>query len=189
MPWLTARVRALGAAVEQADVSDLSLAGGPGGPPRVVVNCSGLGARELARDTSVFASRGQLVHLAPVPLERFTLDEALRGSITYVIPRADAVVLGGTVEDHVETLEPSPEATRAIVARACRIEPRLAGLPVRAVTVGLRPCRSVVRLEAEPRPGGLTVVHNYGHGGAGFTLSWGAAEEAAALVVDALAGR
>ena len=43
--------------------------------------------------------------------------------------------------------------------------------------VGLRPARSRVRLEAEDG-----VVHCYGHGGAGVTLSWGTADEVASLV-------
>ena len=48
--------------------------------------------------------------------------------------------------------------------------------------VGLRPARPEVRLEAEPlRTGGA--VHDYGHGGAGVTLSWGRAREIAAGVL------
>jgi D-amino-acid oxidase len=50
----------------------------------------------------------------------------------------------------------------------------------------LRPARPFVRLEAEP-DGARTVVHNYGHGGAGVTLSWGCAEDATDLVLAALA--
>jgi D-amino-acid oxidase len=38
-----------------------------------------------------------------------------------------------------------------------------------------------VRLEAE-RIGATCVIHNYGHGGAGFTLSWGCAEGTADFV-------
>jgi D-amino-acid oxidase len=51
-----------------------------------------------------------------------------------------------------------------------------------SVAVGLRPARPAVRLEAEARPGG-TIVHNYGHGGAGVTLSWGCAAAATDLLL------
>jgi len=47
---------------------------------------------------------------------------------------------------------------------------------------GLRPYRDqTFRLEPE-NVGGKFVVHNYGHGGAGITLSWGCAEEVVDLV-------
>ena len=45
--------------------------------------------------------------------------------------------------------------------------------------VGLRPVRPSVRLEAEGR-----VIHCYGHGGAGVTLSWGCADEVTQLVAE-----
>jgi D-amino-acid oxidase len=52
--------------------------------------------------------------------------------------------------------------------------------------VGLRPGRSTVRLEeGEQLSSGARVVHNYGHGGAGITLSWGCAHEVVTLVDDA----
>jgi D-amino-acid oxidase len=43
--------------------------------------------------------------------------------------------------------------------------------------VGLRPYRAEVRLERAGR-----ILHNYGHGGAGYTLSRGCAEEIAQLI-------
>jgi D-amino-acid oxidase len=47
-----------------------------------------------------------------------------------------------------------------------------------AERVGLRPFRkSGVRIERGQLRDGRTVIHNYGHGGAGFTLSWGCARE------------
>ena len=46
--------------------------------------------------------------------------------------------------------------------------------------VGLRPSRTEVRLEEE-RIGGVRVIHNYGHGGAGVTLSWGCADEVVSI--------
>ena len=61
--------------------------------------------------------------------------------------------------------------------------PALEGARLLEVRVGLRPCRSEVRLASEVRPTGALVVHNYGHGGAGVSLSWGCAAEVLQLVV------
>lgn len=53
---------------------------------------------------------------------------------------------------------------------------------MRAHRVGLRPARDPgVRVEREVTARGGVLVHNYGHGGAGVTVAWGCAEEAAAL--------
>jgi D-amino-acid oxidase len=49
--------------------------------------------------------------------------------------------------------------------------------------VGLRPVRPSVRLEAEALGGGRRLLHNYGHGGAGVTLSWGCALDVTAEVL------
>lgn len=50
--------------------------------------------------------------------------------------------------------------------------------------VGLRPYRNEgYRVEAE-RMGSKFLIHNYGHGGAGITLSWGTATQAVELLKD-----
>jgi len=58
--------------------------------------------------------------------------------------------------------------------------------------VGLRPHRSVVRVEPEliinPQGRRLKVVHNYGHGGYGVTTAPGTAKYAVKVVRDMLAG-
>ena len=46
--------------------------------------------------------------------------------------------------------------------------------------MGLRPSRTEVRLEEEII-GSTRVIHNYGHGGAGVTLSWGCADEVVSI--------
>jgi D-amino-acid oxidase len=48
---------------------------------------------------------------------------------------------------------------------------------VLSVAVGLRPGRGAVRLERETPSPGRTLIHNYGHGGAGVTLAWGCADD------------
>ena len=54
--------------------------------------------------------------------------------------------------------------------------PELRGAKVVRHKVGLRPVRPAVRLERDG-----AVIHCYGHGGAGVTLSWGVADEVVAL--------
>ncbi|MBM3990076.1 MAG: FAD-dependent oxidoreductase [Planctomycetes bacterium] len=178
LEWLLARLRSLGGefVVRALDSLAPALDAAP-----LVVNCSGLGARELVGDRELRAIRGQLVRVERGAVERFTLDDYDPRGVTYVIPRSKDCILGGSADDGREDLIPSEATTRAILERCAALEPRLAAARVLSVSVGLRPARSAVRLEREtPRPGS-TLIHNYGHGGAGVTLSWGCAHEVAAL--------
>jgi D-amino-acid oxidase len=168
LDWLRARLEDLGGTLTRMSLPTL---------PRtddVVVNCAGLGSRRLADDDGVRPVRGQVVLLNGVDLDRWWLDAT---GPTYVVPREHEVVVGGTDEDGDWSRTPSPETATAILHRATRLVPELAGAKVIGHRVGLRPVRSSVRLEAEGR-----VVHCYGHGGAGVTLSWGCADEVARLV-------
>lgn len=69
----------------------------------------------------------------------------------------------------------------AIVRRCAALRPEIAGARIIDHRVGLRPTREAVRLERELLPTGRVLVHNYGHGGAGVTVAWGCAREAAEL--------
>jgi D-amino-acid oxidase len=71
-----------------------------------------------------------------------------------------------------------------ILERATRLLPELAAARVTGHRVGLRPARPTVRLEEERRADGARVIHSYGHGGAGVTLSWGCADEVLALAEE-----
>ena len=101
--------------------------------------------------------------------------------LTYVVPREKVVVVGGTADVGSYQPRPEPATAEAILARARALVPELARATVVGHRVGLRPARAAVRLEAE-QVGDGTVVHCYGHGGAGVTLSWGCADDVAALV-------
>lgn len=162
--------RTLGTLDEAAVASDL------------VVNCAGLGARELAADPTLLPIRGQIVRVAQVGLERFILDDYNPGGVTYIVPRATDCVLGGTADEGRADTAPDAATAQAILARCIALEPRLGDAAILEHKVGLRPGRPGVRLEAERTAHGKTIVHNYGHGGAGVTLSWGCAGEVLALV-------
>src|SRR5438045_9403989 len=55
--------------------------------------------------------------------------------------------------------------------------------------VGLRPYRAEGFVVDAERVGNKLIVHNYGHGGAGMTLSWGTASLAVDLLRDDLGTR
>jgi D-amino-acid oxidase len=92
------------------------------------------------------------------------------------------VVLGGTADVAVRGRQPDTATARALVERCAALVPAVAAAPVLEHVVGLRPTRPAVRVEAGVLPSGRPVVHDYGHGGAGVTLSYGCAEDVVALV-------
>lgn len=170
LDWLRARLEELGGTLTRLNLTAL-----PDGAD-VVVNCSGLGARLLGADRTVVPVRGQVVYVEQVGIDRWWLDGA---GPTYVVPREHDVVVGGTDEEGDWSRTPSPESAAAILQRAARLVPALRDARVLRHKVGLRPVRPAVRLERVGR-----VIHCYGHGGAGVTLSWGCADEVAALAGD-----
>jgi D-amino-acid oxidase len=147
-----------------------------------VVDCAGLGARELVGDRALTPIRGQVVRVAQVGIGRFWLDDYGPHGITYIIPRTNDCILGGTAEEGSEDLAPDAATAAAIVARCVALEPRLRDAAILEHKVGLRPGRPTVRLEAEHWAPGKLLIHNYGHGGAGVTLSWGCAAEVVGLL-------
>lgn len=177
LDWLVARVAELGGTITRHNLSALPLgraAGRAGGGPDVVVDCAGLGSRHLAADPTVVPVRGQVLRLAQVGLDRWWLDAE---GPTYVVPRSRDIVVGGTDQEGEWSRTPDPATAEEVLARAVRLVPQLARARVLSHRVGLRPVRPRVRLERVE-----DVIHCYGHGGAGVTLSWGCAAEVAALV-------
>lgn len=178
LPWLRRRFLEAEGTIEARALAGLSEATDHAD---VVFHCAGLGARELAGDGSMLPVRGQLVRVRNPGIDRVIIDEHSGGSITYVVPRSEDVILGGTTDEGEELLDSDRAATEAILARCIALEPRLRDAPILGTQVGLRPCRPEVRVEREMH-GNTPVIHNYGHGGAGITLSWGCAVEAVGLL-------
>ncbi|MGW3204323.1 FAD-dependent oxidoreductase [Streptomyces sp. NPDC001135] len=181
LAWLRERLAKAAGVVETREVTDLAAV-----PAPVVVNCTGLGARSLVPDPAVRPVRGQLVVVEnPGITTWFTSVGHTSDTSTYFFPQPGGLLLGGTAEDDDWSLEPDPDTAAAIVARCAEVRPEIARARVLDHRVGLRPGRDAVRLERQPLPGGRLLVHNYGHGGAGVTVAWGCAREAAGLASPA----
>jgi D-amino-acid oxidase len=180
LPYLCDRLAAAGGSLHQQAVASLDQAASLA---PVVVNATGIGARDLAGDSELTPIRGQLVIVDnPGLTEFFTEDTGWSADLLHMYPQGDRLVLGGVAQDGNWDLEPDQNTARAIIERCATIDPRIADLPVRADRVGLRPTRPVIRCEADPTVTGYRLLHNYGHGGAGVSLSWGCAREIRSLL-------
>ncbi len=179
LDYLLSRYEAAGGLLEIGSVASLASPDAP-----VVVNCTGMGARELVPDPLLEPVRGQVVVVRNPGIEEFYIDHALHGSdYVYLFPHGDVVLLGGTAQEGAWDLTPRPHVAERILRDCSAVHPRLRGAQIVAHRVGLRPCRPEVRLEAEDIGGGRVLWHNYGHGGGGVTLSWGCAREITAAVL------
>jgi D-amino-acid oxidase len=185
LEYLLARYARLGGGVEYATVPSLASVDAP-----VVVNCTGIGARALVPDDSVVPVRGQIVVVENPGISEFYIDHGADATPEYVyaFPHGDVVILGGTAEEGAFDWAPRPEVSARIMRDCAAAFPALRGARVITERVGLRPCRPEVRLEAEALPGGRVLWHNYGHGGAGVTLSWGCARELTEAVLAGARG-
>lgn len=123
------------------------------------------------------------------PARSFDDHDPARG-VCYVVPRQNDIIIGGTAQANNWDTKISKRDTEEIKRRAVRNFPELANMEVLEVKVGLRPARSEIRVETEAFDGGKRVrtnldllashnaraqivVHNYGHGGSGWTVAWG----------------
>lgn len=182
LDWLTRQVLARGVCIAQAEVGGLDELESA---CELVVDCAGLGARELAGDRALVGVRGQVVRVERSGVERFSLDERDPAVVTYVVPRSRDCILGGSAHEGREDLDPDEREAQEILERCRALEPGLERAELLGTSIGVRPYRPEVRLEVEPL-GRVHLVHDYGHGGAGVTLSWGCARDVAGLAARAL---
>ncbi|BBH69185.1 D-amino-acid oxidase [Actinoplanes sp. OR16] len=176
LSWLTASVRALDVQIRIYDVESLAEI-----DDDAIVVAAGIRSAQLLGDDEVYPIRGQVVRLANPGLTDWLTDDDNPDGLTYVVPRRDDVVCGGTGDTGSWDETPDPDTEAAILRRVRALVPELENQPILSRAVGLRPARSSVRVEAvqgHDRP----VYACYGHGGAGVTLSWGDAARIATLI-------
>ena len=145
----------------------------------LVINCAGIGARELVQDIDLKPHRGQVAIVPKIDNLSCAIvcDDP---PLMYAIPRTNDCVFGGTNEIS-DNLDADPTATARILDKCSRVL-KIDDPTVLAERVGLRPFRKLgVRLERGRLRDGRMAIHNYGHGGSGFTLSWGCAEKVLGL--------
>jgi D-amino-acid oxidase len=178
LDYLERRLATAGGTIEIKRISSLSEAAETA---PIVVNCTGMGARDLVPDPDLTPIRGQLVVVEnPGITEFFSEDTGLSPDLLHYAPQGDVVVLGGVAQSSNWSRQPDPATAISIISRCAEIEPRVRDARVLGHRVGLRPTRACIRVDSKQLDG-IQVIHNYGHGGAGVTLSWGCASEVATL--------
>jgi D-amino-acid oxidase len=181
MPFLVRRFQELGGALVQTAVTELKplLEEYP-----LVVNCTGVGASVLVPDPLVYPIRGQVIRVRkPADLKAEIIHYNTASSTTYIVPRSGDCILGGTYEHGNWSLEPSEETAQSIIRRCSAFDPAFREPEIIEHKVGLRPGRDFLRLELERTAKGYGLIHNYGHGSVGHTLSWGCAAEVTRMAV------
>ncbi|KAL9111063.1 MAG: hypothetical protein Q9227_004496 [Pyrenula ochraceoflavens] len=180
-------------------IADAASAHGSGRPADVVINCTGLSARDLGgvNDKSVIPARGQIILVSNMSDAMYGIsgtDDA-EDEACYIMTRAagGGTILGGCYQKGNWDPKIDEGLSRRIMERCVRLCPTLVpeGKGIEALDVirhgvGLRPLREGgPRIEKE-RMKSVWVVHNYGHGGYGYQSSYGCANAAARLVEDCL---
>ena len=147
----------------------------------LVINCTGLGAKELCNDHELIPMRGQILRCDMMNVPS-CVNSTNKGELSYVIKRSNDLIIGGTdyEDDWNENIEPSD--TDLIIDRFKKIGLTENTPVIIESLVGLRPKRFEVRFEFDPSYS--NVFHNYGHGGAGFTVGWGCAIELSGIVLN-----
>lgn len=171
MQWILRKLESMGVdvignrrieSIEEFDTSEL------------LINCTGLGARELVGDASMYGIRGHVLRVRAPWVRHHVESHGIDASKpAYIIPNSDTVVLGGTKQPGNEDTSYTEGDVQEIMDRCQAIVPNLQSAEIIESWVGLRPGRDGVRVEIETMADGRNVIHNYGHGGSGLTIGWG----------------
>jgi len=170
-----------------------------------VVNCTGAASAKLCDDSSIVGARGIILNFDRESCKRREFVHDATGQVMendavimseeapwatatepcYLIPRGDILVVGGSYLEGDTAKEIRPEERKRLLRNARNLGINVKESEHTAEWVGFRPVRETVRCEVDDSVGqeeGVRVVHNYGHGGSGWTVNTGAAKEAARLL-------
>ena len=175
----------------------------------VIVNATGLAGSELAGDETCYPLRGALIRVINDGKKFPKVDSALTISadaarktseIIFLLPRNDNILLIGGIAQPNEwelDLDLDSPAVQRMRKRCEAFLPTLKNAQLDSeypFAQGLRPARGRnVRVERELRRKGpkntpSRVIHNYGHGGSGWSFSFGCAAEVMGLIEEAMLG-
>lgn len=148
----------------------------------VVINCCGVSANTFVSDNDCFPIRGQfLITEKPNGLDSILFADLDEESYVLIVPRTNDCYLGGTTNYGNWNTAVNVTTSKNILTNAQILSPLLKGIQVKKAGVGLRPGRTRVRVEKEIH-NNRVIIHNYGHGGSGFTIGWGCADTVVKLV-------
>ncbi|KAG6944634.1 hypothetical protein JG688_00016986 [Phytophthora aleatoria] len=132
MTWLHEEIRKLGGTFEQRRVNALDEE-----ECDLLVNCSGLAAKELAGDDTVFPIRGQIINVFNPKLNELKVSVDKDGEHAYIIPRPKGdVVLGGTAQEHNWSTANNDSDVDGVWERCCRLWPEVCSSTVIANMAG-----------------------------------------------------
>ncbi len=112
--YLVRQFESLGGTLVQHTLTDL---GEAFARSAAVVNCSGLGARELVGDRDIRPSRGQVLRIAHTGFRRVLLDDDGPNQVAYIVPRINDIVIGGTDIEGSESTDIDPTQSADILRR------------------------------------------------------------------------
>nr|POF17909.1 d-amino-acid oxidase [Quercus suber] len=200
LPWLVSQCVLRGVTLDRGDVSHVAEAAGQYPATDVIVNCTGLSARCLGgvEDHSLYPARGQIalvrraVTAAPATMYSLSGTDDADDETCYTMhrPGGGGTVLGGCLQRDSWDGKPDLALGARIIRRAVALDPGLLngqqGVSVIRHGVGLRPMRDAgPRIEMEEvswQGNRVVIAHNYGHGGYGYQMSYGCAQEVVRLI-------
>ncbi|KAJ5720191.1 D-amino-acid oxidase [Penicillium malachiteum] len=196
----------LGQSVKNGYIAQDAVAHHSGEKADVVVNCTWLSSKFLLDvcDDKLYPDWGQIVIFRNDPgsivsvSESETGDSDAKNEVTYIMTRTagGVKVIGGSHHKHDWNALPDPSLANRILQSAIAICPQLVkrgqgieGLDIVRHGVGLRPVSDGGRQIEKDEVEGVSVVHNYGHGGFGYQSSFGCAAKAISLVEEVLSNK